>query len=79
MMRTISILAPALTLASDIHADPQTDNINYFYRLAAILDLNGDGVMEIVVENGYYEGGGVGVFTAEGGEPELILHEGCGA
>lgn len=68
-----------LELAADIHADARPGDINYFYRLAAILDLNGDGVMEIVVENGYYEGGGVGVFTVEGGEPELILHEGCGA
>lgn len=37
------------------------------------VDLEGDGIMEIVIENGYYGGQGVGVFTIEGGEPELIL------
>lgn len=68
-----------LTLSSDVHADPRPGDINYFYRLAAVLDLNGDGVMEIVVEDGYYEGEGVGVITVESGEPEMVLHAGCGA
>lgn len=68
-----------LNLASVVHVDPQSGSINYWHRIAAILDLNGDGVMEIVVENGYYEGEGVGVFDVQDGGPELVLGTGCGA
>ncbi|MDH5556707.1 MAG: VCBS repeat-containing protein [Alphaproteobacteria bacterium] len=68
-----------LALADVIHVSPSPGDINYWYGIAAILDLNGDGVMEIIVKNGYYEGEGVAVFAVEAGKPKLIFDEGCGA
>lgn len=68
-----------LSLASVIHAAPRPEDINYWHRIAAILDLNGDGVMEVVVKNGYYEGKGAGAFDIQSGKPILVLNTGCGA
>ena len=68
-----------LSLADVIHVSPQPEDMNIWYRIAAILDLNGDGVMEIVVETGYYEGKGVAVFAIEAGKLKLIFEAGCGA
>lgn len=86
MMRTIPILAPALALALSAAIAPAAADSG---DVQPIVDVgsgallgdaaDGDGVMEIVVEDGYYEGGGVGVFTVEGGAPKLVLHEGRGA
>jgi hypothetical protein len=49
------------------------------FRIAGILDLNGDGVLEVVVESRYYEGGGVVVYALENGELRPMLSCGCGA
>lgn len=68
-----------LTLASDIHATPANSDVNMYYRIAAVLDLNGDGTMEIVVETSYYEGSGAAVFEVSGLEVKPVLEAGCGA
>lgn len=49
------------------------------YNIENILDLNGDGVMEIVVRSHYYEGGGSAVFEVKSGTPKQVLEEGDGA
>jgi hypothetical protein len=46
------------------------------YRLGAVLDLNGDGVQEILVDYEYHEGGGVTAFEVKGGEVKAVA--GCG-
>lgn len=43
------------------------------YVLAGILDLNGDGVMEVIVESSYYEGGGDEVYEIKNGRPRRVL------
>lgn len=43
------------------------------YNLAAVLDLNGDGVLEIVVETSYYEGGGNEIYDVKSGRPRRVL------
>lgn len=49
------------------------------YDLAGIADLNGDGRMELVMTDAYYEGSGAAVleWTAAGG-PKERLSDGCG-
>lgn len=49
------------------------------YRLAGVADLNGDGRMELIVYDAYYEGQGFGVYewTPAGGA-KLRLETGCG-
>ncbi len=49
------------------------------HRVGAILDLNGDGVMEIVLFGRYYEGDWVTVYRIEGGKVVKLFSVGCGA
>jgi ribosomal protein L18E len=49
------------------------------YSLSAVLDLNGDGVMEIVVAGAYYEGNWKTVYSIQGIKAVNVLGCGCGA
>jgi hypothetical protein len=48
------------------------------YVFAAVTDLNGDGVMEVVVRGRYYEGEWSDVFQVKEGRLETVLTCGCG-
>jgi hypothetical protein len=50
------------------------------FRLAAILDLNGDGTMEFVVDDEYYEGAGAQAWEIRSGKAVAIeeVADGCG-
>jgi hypothetical protein len=48
-------------------------------RVAGLVDANGDGVMEIVVNYKYYEGGGMRVYQLKGDKVALVLAEDWGA
>jgi hypothetical protein len=48
-------------------------------RLAAVADLNGDGVMEVAVATVYWEGAGITVFEMHGGSLEAVIESGCGS
>ena len=60
---------------------PHAKNFNApnAYTIAAVLDLDGDGKLEVVVESNYYEGGAVTVYTADGDKLKDVLTVGCGA
>lgn len=48
-------------------------------RIAAVADLNGDGRMEVVVAQSYYEGGGaIALEMTRAGSLEEVLRVGCG-
>jgi len=47
--------------------------------VAAVLDLNGDGRMEIIIRGGYYEGSWSSVFRLDGAKVENVFGCGCGA
>jgi hypothetical protein len=49
------------------------------YDVAAVLDFDGDGIMEIALSWGYYEGEGVDVFSYRGGKLTRVLTGGSGA
>lgn len=49
------------------------------YEISAILDLDGDGKMEVILESGYYEGGATAVYSVTGKKPRQLLIVGCGA
>ena len=63
---------------SQIYPRDKADVVPTVRELAALLDLNGDGKMEIVVRGQYYEGSWAEVFEWRGGKPKAILHSGCG-
>lgn len=43
------------------------------YAIAGLLDLNGDGALEIIVETSYYEGGGDEVYGVRNGRARRVL------
>ncbi len=49
------------------------------YEISAVLDLDGDGKMEVILDTGYYEGGGTAVYSLTGKKPRQVLTVGCGA
>lgn len=61
-----------------MHASSGKGDAPYRAEIAAILDLNGDGAMEIVVFNEYYEGYSASVMTVKGPTVKEVLLEGCG-
>lgn len=48
------------------------------YRIGSILDANGDGQMEFIVESQYYEGAATELYRVDGEEIESVLITGCG-
>jgi hypothetical protein len=48
------------------------------WRVVGLVDADGDGVMEIVVDYEYYEGGGARLYQLEGDKVELVLGEDWG-
>ena len=49
------------------------------YRIVAVLDLDGDGKLEVLVRSDYYEGGAITVYSFDGGKPKDVITTGCGA
>lgn len=68
-----------VALLADIHPDPRPQAVSYRFDVMAVMDLNGDGAMEIVIRSEYYEGSAAAVFTVAGLAVTQVLIEGCGA
>ena len=49
------------------------------YEIAAVLDLDGDGKLEVVVAWDYYEGLGTTIYRCDPKKVETLLSVGCGA
>jgi hypothetical protein len=49
------------------------------YKVAAVLDLNNDGKMEVIIHGGYYEGSWSTVYRLIGNKTENVFGCGCGA
>ncbi|HEX8745926.1 MAG TPA: hypothetical protein VF717_01940 [Pyrinomonadaceae bacterium] len=58
---------------------PETDGPPNEYKVTSLLDLNGDGRLEIIVEGGYYEGDWRTVYSYRAGKVESLFGCGCGA
>ena len=49
------------------------------YRVLSVLDLDGDGKMEVIVDSTYYEGGATAIYRCTPSKIEELLSTGCGA
>jgi hypothetical protein len=49
------------------------------HRIIGVLDLNGDGILEIVLSGRYYEGNWVDAYRVEGAKVIKLFSMGCGA
>ncbi|NUQ01416.1 MAG: hypothetical protein HUU35_16355, partial [Armatimonadetes bacterium] len=66
-------------LAGEFHARAAEFAAPAGYQVAAVADLDGDDILEIVVRWAYYEGAGAGVFQLRGGQPKEVIASGMGA
>jgi len=48
------------------------------HRVIGVLDLNGDGIMEIVLSGQYYEGDWVDAYRVDGAKIIKLFSMGCG-
>jgi hypothetical protein len=56
------------------HKDPvQTGNWHHKETIAAILDINGDGVMEVITSFRSFRDGGKSVYEIKGRKPKQVL------
>ena len=68
-----------IMLDEEYHTNSATFSAPNEYNLSAVVDLNGDGVMEIVVDGAYYEGGWKIAYSIKGNKAVDVLSCGCGA
>jgi len=57
---------------ADLNAAPNT------YEIAGLLDLDGDGTLEVLIRSSYYEGSGMTVWQLQKGVLVQVLSIGCG-
>ena len=75
-VETVEVTGDLVT-TGDPGPESGSDNAVNWVDLAAIADLDGDGVMELVVATRQYEGWGVALYSAT--DPQPLLQLGCGA
>ena len=51
---------------------------SHLFEISGVLDLNGDGKLEIIVHSHYYEGAGTTIYDCSGGECQAVLSVECG-
>jgi hypothetical protein len=66
-------------VAGEVSAKPDESVAPNVYNLAAVLDLNGDGKLEVIVHSFYYEGGQTTIYRCEPDKIEALLSVDCGA
>jgi hypothetical protein len=62
-----------------VSSDQSSFNAPNAYKVIAVLDLDGDGKMEIVIGSRYYEGEATTIYRAGPEKIEQLLSVGCGA
>ncbi|MBV9789715.1 MAG: VCBS repeat-containing protein [Chloroflexi bacterium] len=55
-----------------------TNDAPVSYTIPAIADFNGDGKLDIMVRESYFEGVGLGLYTVQGSKVAKVLGGGCG-
>ena len=76
--RTVNGRVEAILAAGDIYPKPRDYSAPARYDLRGMLDLNGDGRMEIVVDSQWYEGGGIDVYDVAGSKIGHVFTAVCG-
>lgn len=66
-------------VAGEFYPKAKTFNAPASYKVLAILDCDGDGTMEVIVEAGYYEGGWTTVYRCSPQKIEEVASVACGA
>ncbi|NNG15166.1 MAG: hypothetical protein HKM89_01710 [Gemmatimonadales bacterium] len=78
LRRVIADTVATFLLGEDYYSDGCTFCGPVVHRVAAVLDLTGDNVMEIITAFKHYEGEGKNIFSVAGSIPEKVLGWSCG-
>ncbi len=79
MRKVVNGKVQTIVLAEDVHKEAIEFSAPLKFTLGGVLDLNGDGTMEIVIHSAYYEGLSSSVLEVKGTKVEEVLSCGCGA
>jgi len=66
-------------IAGEFYPQAKKFNAPSAYRIIGVLDLNGDGVLEIVLSGRYYEGDWVEAHRVHGVKITKLFNMGCGS
>ena len=65
-------------VAGEAYPKPDESVAPNVYQVAAVLDLNGDGKLEVIVHSFYYEGGQTTIYRCQPDKIEEVLSVECG-
>lgn len=65
-------------LNGEFYPKREPDAAPSIHEISGVLDLNGDGVLEVLVNTAYYEGGGLKVWEMKKGEAVVAIELDCG-
>lgn len=65
-------------LVGDFYRKSEDFNVPWSHRVTGLLDLDGDGKLEIVIHSAYYEGATTTVWKLQGSEYVKVLELACG-
>jgi hypothetical protein len=65
-------------VAGEVHADAKHSDAPNWYDVSAVLDLDGDGKLEVVVHSHYYEGGSTTIYRCTPSKITPLLEVACG-
>jgi len=64
-------------VAGELYVKDESSASNLF-EIPGVLDLNGDGKLEVIVHSHYYEGAETTIYDCSGGKCKAVLTVGCG-
>ena len=64
-------------IAGEFYVKDESSASN-LYEIPGVLDLNGDGKLEVIVHSHYYEGAETTIYDCSGGKCKVVLSVGCG-
>jgi hypothetical protein len=64
-------------VAGEVYTKDESNAPNV-YEITAVLDLNGDGKLEVIVHSQYYEGSATTIYDCSGGKCKVALSVECG-
>lgn len=78
LRRVVAGKVQTQVVAGEVHPDAKHFNAPNYYDVPAVLDLNGDGKLEVVVHSEYYEGGSTTIYQCDPAKITPLLEVACG-
>ncbi len=78
LRRVINGKLKTQVVAGEIHPDAKHFDAPNYYDVTAVVDLDGDGKLEVIVHSGYYEGGSTTIYRCDPVKVTPLLEVACG-